>query len=144
MGRLKLAILAISIFVGFLFVNYCLLISMNEIDLGNGYVLYLLEKENTYIVSKSGIATPFNIVGYDSDSQFIIAEQIPIKPDTDEEISKLSTNIDSFYKHGLNVSYYWIIDKRKNILHGPYDYNEYILSRKKLHVTVDLEIERIH
>ncbi len=80
---------------------------------------------------------PANIVRYNYNNDFIIAEQRPNKVD-DPLYSK--TN----YKLGRDTVYYWLIVNADKLVIGPMDKNEYSIELKKYKVPEILHLKNIN
>jgi hypothetical protein len=115
-----------------LIINFC------KIDLGSGYKLMTQDSNYMDILSEHGNGLPASIQSYSYDDNFIVAEQFQEKPRRDEVITYSGVNLDTMYKLGYNISYYWIIDKRRHIRYGPYSYKEFLSKKSKLKVPNDL------
>lgn len=112
------------------------------LDLGSDYKLdydgnsyfYLLDDKNTVII-KSHI-TKFNF-----DSIFIIAEQKPVNLILQETYNNPEMDLkkrDKIFKES-GLRHYWVIDKEKTHVYGPYKKDEYIGKREELKVNKELD-----
>lgn len=88
-------------------------------NLGGGYTYYPEQKD---IIGKQDIL-PY-ILEYKYNSDIIVVKQHPA-----ELKDVMYTDYD--YPLGRDTIYYWIIDKDKQMLHGPLDYNTYVKEVKK-------------
>lgn len=103
-----------KIIIAFIFTT--LLISCNNpiVDLGDGYEY---NSECHHIISDHFDIPPY-IIEYKFDGNYIIVKQKPTHYfngiyDYPKEFRKEK------YSKGLNATYYWIIDKKDNIVYGP-------------------------
>lgn len=101
----------------------------NQIDLGNDYDYF----PAGYILGPNDI--PNHVVAYNCDNRHIIAIQVP-------EIIDETLFPDckaSIYFKGYDYSYYWIIDKERNIRYGPYSYECYVNECRRLKVEITFD-----
>lgn len=78
-----------------------------------------------------------NVLRYNYNDDFIIAEQKPYK--TNDAIYEKVYD----YKYGRNHIYYWIIIIKKDSLLGPLSKSEFELERNKYKVPTDLLLKEI-
>lgn len=91
---------------------------------------YTLNIDNFTIYGKNAFI-PSKVLEYGYDEDFIIAAQYAYR---------LSENKDECEKkHGINRMYYWIIDKRNDIVIGPMNYHEYTATRDSLNIKLEFE-----
>lgn len=101
----------------------------DNIDLGNDYDYF----PAGYILGPNDI--PNHVVAYNYDNRYIIAIQVP-------EIIDETLFPDckaSIYSKGYDYSYYWIIDKERNIRYGPYSYECYENECRRLKVEITFD-----
>ena len=100
-----------------------------QVRLGKGYTYYAPTKHISYW--KKGVSTDFDIpptvLSYINTKAFILVKQKPHIPEND-----CFTHYD--YKHGVDTTYYWLIEKQNNIVIGPKLFPDLLteLEKKKL------------
>jgi hypothetical protein len=114
-------------------------------DLGNGYKLdydgcndiCILNSNNTIIVDG-------NVVKYDFDSVYIIAEQKPREFILKETYKNSQMNLkkrEKIFKESP-IRKYWIINKEKDSIYGPYQKEEFLNKCEELGVPKKLKFEQ--
>ena len=103
---------------------------------------YFLRNEGKYVNDilshgKSSLEIQANVLKYNYNDNFIIAEQKPNK--TDDPLYEKTYN----YKEGRNKIYYWIIVVKKDSLLGPLNKSEFDQERTKHNVPNDLILKII-
>lgn len=89
---------------------------------GHGYK-YIAEAE--CIVSPAGeLLIPSRVIAYSEDLNYIIALQNPYGCN--------NADSESSYPYGADYTYFWIIDKQKKNVYGPYNSSEYHRKRREL------------
>lgn len=108
-------------------------------DLGAGYQL-VLEGGNMSYLLFDGVGPehdiPPTILTYSNTDDFIIAIQHPIL-----RRDIIYPGCDYNYANGDQEVYYWIIEKKKHITHGPLDMLEYRELRKQLNIPNDMKFQ---
>lgn len=101
----------------------------DQVDLGNDYNYF----PAGYILGPKDI--PNSVIAYNYDDKHIIAIQVPevidegLFPDCKSSI----------YTRGYDYTYYWIIDKERNIRYGPYSYERYVNECRRLKVQISFD-----
>lgn len=118
-----------------------------SVNLGNGFrydidpvissdYVILGPYKNTYAIS--GHVSKFNF-----DSIFIIVEQMP----RDLIMKDINTNFDMTFKEQekkieeSSLRQFWVINKIKDSIYGPFDRQEYLQKREELGVPKELELK---
>lgn len=95
-----------------LILMYSLLIyNSDEYDLGAGFKYY---SDNEMILGSVDIPPYVEAIGYDEN--FIVVKQNPRGRNPDIIFDKM----EYCYPNGLDSTYYWIIDKRHDLIYGPF------------------------
>jgi hypothetical protein len=88
--------------------------------------------------SRGGKEIPANVIGYDYDSEFIVAKQKPAK--TDEPLYEGVY----VYPRGREETYYWLIVHRPHLILGPMSELEFKVATKKYNVPESLDVNKEH
>ncbi len=123
-------------------ITVCLLVACSDstTELGNNYFLRIEGRTANEIINRKpnqrGI--PPDILRYNYDDDFIIAEQRPNKFDDVMHNDKIK------YEKGRESLYYWIIIKDKDELIGPLDISKFQEAKKEYDIPIDLELKSIY
>ena len=88
--------------------------------------------------SRGGKEIPANVIGYDYNSEFIVAKQKPTK--TDEPLYEGIY----VYHHGRDEIYYWLIVHRTRLILGPMSELEFNTAMQKYGVPKTLDVNKQH
>ncbi|MEE3417576.1 MAG: hypothetical protein VZR53_19820 [Prevotella sp.] len=94
---------------------------------------YIYDSEHQHIIG--AIDIPPVVKEYKYDKRFIVAKQLPEAFDY-AIYDKMEYN----YYLGRDTAYYWIIDKQKEEVWGPMDYNKYTSLLSKYNAPKDFYI----
>ncbi|MEO6696257.1 MAG: DUF3997 domain-containing protein [Ignavibacteria bacterium] len=106
-------------------------------NLGNGY-FYRHEGgplNDIHCTYANGGQIHATVIDYDYDGDFIVAKQkpdLPPDPLSDREYE---------YKFGVDVIYFWIIVKKKRLVLGPFNMEEFNVAKDKYKVPNDLTLK---
>lgn len=97
-----------------IFMYSLLVYDSDEYDLGAGFKYY---SDNEMILGFVDIPPYVEAIGYDDN--FIVVKQNPrgLNPDI------IFDKMEYCYPNGLDSTYYWIIDKRHDLVYGPFLFN---------------------
>jgi hypothetical protein len=82
---------------------------------------------------------PCNVVGYDYNSDFIVAKQVA--REACYHIGLEGNRKNMFNQHD-GQTYFWIIDAQKRVIHGPYSEPQFAAQRKQLGVSEELKVDK--
>ncbi len=102
----------------------------DEVKLGDNYIY---DSEHQHIIG--AIDIPPVVKKYKYDKRFIVAKQLPEAFD-----HAIYDKMEYNYYLGRDTAYYWIIDKQKEEVWGPMDYNKYTSLLSKYNAPKDFYI----
>lgn len=109
------------------------------IELPGGYQFVSESPDTQDITRAEGIRAgepyvPCNVVGYDYDASHIIAKQVA-------RMECFANGINMFDQRD-GETYFWVIDAKNRVVHGPFSESQFDAQRKQLGVSDKLSLER--
>ncbi len=109
------------------------------IDLPGGYRFISEAPDTQFVMRAEGVRAgkpyiPCNVVGYDYDANNIVAKQIARSECFFDGIN--------FFNQQEGDAYFWIIDARRRVIHGPFSAPQFEAQRKVLGVSMRLKVDK--